>query len=91
MVFKQRSSTTEIIRIHISNSAVTLKQGAIDYENTMLEPTIVETKNNNKEYDLEWLKSYEGFEECTEEEAIETIKTLKELAEMVCTHLMNTS
>jgi len=57
----------------------------------MLEPTIVETKNNNKVYDSEWLKSYKGFGECTEEEVIETIKTLKELAKIVCTHLMNTS
>lgn len=65
--------------------------GAIDYECKMLETTIVETQKNNKDYDFEWLKTYEGFENCSEEEAKDTINTLKELAEIVCMHLFNTS
>lgn len=44
-----------------------------------------------KKYNEKWLKSFQGFENYSEKESKTTIKQLEMLADVVCTHFMNTS
>ncbi len=50
------------------------------------EQSIVDNKFNT-----EWLQSFQGFEDHSTEEAKEELESLKQLAEIVCQHLLNTS
>ena len=44
-----------------------------------------------RELNIEWLKSFEGFENYSEQQAEQELSSLKKLAELVCRHLINTS
>lgn len=43
------------------------------------------------ELNAEWLKSFNGFEDHSEEQVEQELNSLKKLAELVCRHLINTS
>ncbi len=48
-------------------------------------------KVKEEKYNDEWLKSFVGFEDISEEESNRIVKELEMLAEVVCIHFMNTS
>ncbi len=51
----------------------------------------VKQKVKEEKYNDEWLKSFVGFEDISEEESKRIVKELEMLAEVVCIHFMNTS
>lgn len=57
----------------------------------MLESVALEQETKEEKYNSEWLKSFEGFEEYSKEEAEEELDSLKQLAQIVCQHSINTS
>ncbi|MCH3884572.1 hypothetical protein [Tenacibaculum aquimarinum] len=57
----------------------------------MLESVALEQETKEEKYNSEWLKSFEGFEEYSKEEAEKELDSLKQLAQIVCQHLINTS
>ncbi|MEM8926737.1 MAG: hypothetical protein AAGC45_00930 [Bacteroidota bacterium] len=56
----------------------------------MSNPTI-ELKQKKRTFNSTWLKSYEGFEGYSEEDAEEIVKQLQKLANIVCDHVQKTS
>lgn len=57
----------------------------------MLEPVAAEQEAKEEKYNTEWLKSFEGFEHYSKEKAEDELNSLKQLAQIVCQHLINTS
>lgn len=57
----------------------------------MLDSVAKEQKVKEEKYNTEWLKSFDGFEDYSKEEAEEELGSLKQLAQIVCQHLINTS
>lgn len=51
----------------------------------------VKQKVKEEKYDDEWLKSFVGFEDYSKEEAEDELDSLKQLAQIVCQHIINTS
>jgi hypothetical protein len=49
--------------------------------------TIIEPRQKNRTFNNIWLKTYEGFEDYTEEEAEKILEQLQELANIVCDHV----
>ncbi|MEL6304529.1 MAG: hypothetical protein AAGL29_15765 [Bacteroidota bacterium] len=52
----------------------------------MSNPTI-ELKQNKRTFNSTWLKTFKGFEGCSEAEAENIIGQLQKLAEIVCEHV----
>ncbi|MAU17233.1 MULTISPECIES: hypothetical protein [Flagellimonas] len=48
---------------------------------------IIELKRKNRTFNSTWLKTYNGFEDCEEEEAKKIVEQLRELADIVCGHV----
>lgn len=57
----------------------------------MLESIAIEQEKKEEKYNTEWLKSFEGFKDYSKEEAEDELDSLKQLAQIVCQHLINTS
>ncbi len=57
----------------------------------MLDSVAKEQKVKEEKYNTEWLKSFDGFEDYSKEEAEEELGSLKQLTQIVCQHLINTS
>ena len=57
----------------------------------MLESVAVEQEAKEEKFNIEWLRSFEGFEDYSKEEAEDELDSLKQLAQIVCQHLINTS
>jgi len=53
--------------------------------------SITELKQKNGTFDSTWLKTYNGFEDYTEEDAEKTVEQLRQLANIVCGHVQKTS
>jgi len=49
--------------------------------------SIVELKQKNKIFNSAWLRTYEGFEDYSEEDAEKTVEQLQEIANIVCDHV----
>jgi HEPN domain-containing protein len=52
---------------------------------------IIELKQKNRTFNSTWLKTYEGFEDYTEEDAEKIVEQLQKLANIVCDHVQKTS
>tara|TARA_Y100001963_G_C6738356_1_gene427576 strand:+ start:220 stop:393 length:174 start_codon:yes stop_codon:yes gene_type:complete len=57
----------------------------------MSEVNAVEQQEKKNKFNAKWLKTFKGFEDYSEEQAIEELASLKNLAEILCQHLLNTS
>ncbi|WP_168796424.1 hypothetical protein [Flagellimonas onchidii] len=49
--------------------------------------TIIELRQKNRTFNSTWLRTYEGFEDCSEEDAERIVAQLQELANIVCEHV----
>jgi hypothetical protein len=56
----------------------------------MSNPTI-ELKQKKRTFNSTWIKTYEGFEDYTEEEAEKIVEKLQQLANIVCDHVQKGS
>jgi hypothetical protein len=56
----------------------------------MSNPTI-ELKQKKRTFNSTWLKTYEGFEDYTEEHAEKIVEQLQQLANIVCDHVQKGS
>ena len=52
--------------------------------------SIIEPRQKNRTFNSTWLKTYKGFEDCSEEEAKKIVEQLRELADIVCRHVQRT-
>lgn len=57
----------------------------------MLEAIADKQSQKEEKHTKEWLKSFDGFEGYSNEQAEEELSSLKTFAEIVCQHLLNTS
>ncbi|GMN07367.1 hypothetical protein MTsPCn5_27560 [Croceitalea sp. MTPC5] len=53
--------------------------------------SILEPKQKNKKFNSVWLKTYEGFEDYSEEDAERIVEQLLALANIVCDHVQKVS
>ncbi|MDC6390644.1 hypothetical protein PP182_18300 [Maribacter sp. PR1] len=56
----------------------------------MSNPTI-ELKQKKRTFNSTWLKTYEGFEDYTKEDAEKIVEQLQQLANIVCDHVQKGS
>jgi hypothetical protein len=52
---------------------------------------IVEPKQKNRIFNSTWLRTYQGFEDCSEEDAERIVEQLLALANIVCDHVQKGS
>ena len=52
---------------------------------------IIELKHKNRTFNITWLKTYKGFEDCSKEDAEKIVEQLLALANIVCDHVQKGS
>ncbi len=57
----------------------------------MSKSIVVNPLQKEKNYNVQWLRTFEGFEDYSEEQAERELISLKGLSEIICQHLLNTS
>ncbi|MFS4469631.1 hypothetical protein [Maribacter sp. 2210JD10-5] len=53
--------------------------------------SILELKQKNKIFNSTWLRTYEDFEDYSEEDAEKTVEQLQAIANIVCDHVQKES
>lgn len=73
-----------------TNTGATFKHRNYRYVSEMSN-SILELKQKNKIFNSAWLKTYEGFEDYSEEDAEKTVEQLRSIANIVCDHVQKAS
>lgn len=91
MIGDTQSLIRRLKQSHFQMQGSPLGIGASDEKIKMSKTTAVEQQEVHQKFNTEWLKTFEGFENYSDEQAEEELASLKKLANILALHLLNTS